>query len=169
MSEDAIQDLSSAGKLESYKKEKPFWKKLVNVPNGIFAISIVLILIYFFTISTPSQTINTNAIKETEINKPKMLEVYYFYDNSVDCGSCVQGMTFMQGLKSQYSQVNLRTYETGYDPDNMGLFRKFIKDYSVDNPVFPMIFIEGKFFSDFSTGIGEEIKTYIENFTSSSQ
>ena len=168
MSEDYIQDLSSAGKLEPYKKDKPFWKRMVNVPNAIFVISLMLILIYFFTTSGPSQTINSNAIKETEMNKPKLLEIYYFYENSGDCSNCAEGKKFLENLKSQYSQINLRIYETAFDPDNREILNKFMKDYSVKSPSIPMIFIENRYFIGYSAGIGEEIKSYVENFTLSS-
>ncbi len=144
----------------------PTWRKFVNIPNAIFAVSIILILIYFLTMPNSQPSVNAKVIDTPKINKPKLLEVYYFYDAS-NCSKCVDGKAFMDGLRKKYLSINLRSYEMSYDPDNKAVFDKFLVDYSVPKPyVSPTTFIDGKYFKDFSNGIGNDIEVYINELLS---
>ncbi|MBS3074079.1 hypothetical protein J4447_01345 [Candidatus Pacearchaeota archaeon] len=165
-----LKDLSAVGKLQPYKKEagQHVWKKFVNIPNAIFAVSVILIMIYFFTIPSPEPTISAEAVKSLETAKPKLIEIHYFYENSKDCSRCIEGRAFMEGLKKKYSSINLKMHEMSFDPDNKKLFKEFIENYSVEEPIIiPMIFTNDIYFKDFSNSIGVEIDSYVKNATQS--
>ncbi|MEK6918655.1 MAG: hypothetical protein AABW73_01315 [Nanoarchaeota archaeon] len=174
MVDDAIVDLGKAGSFEPYKKEAsmPYWKKFVTLPNAIFAISVILVLVYFFTLPS-SQTINSNVVKSLDDtaslskNISKLVEINYFYE-AVNCTSCLEGKSFVQGLKDNNRLVKLNLYEMSYDDDNRELLKVFSKDYGANGEVvLPMTFIREKYFSGFTSVIGSEIGLYVQNLTSS--
>ena len=176
MGDDAVIDLGKAGSFEPYKKEAtmPSWKRFVNVPNTLFFVSVVLVLIYFFTLSpNPSTsvdnnaTINSNVVKsETPvINKTKLLEINYFYE-SLNCTSCLEGKAFLESLKNNNKLIKLNLYEMSYHPDNKVLLKTYSKEYSLSSPVvIPETFINEKYFSGFTNGIGSDIQLYVDELT----
>jgi len=145
--------------------KKGFFRKRLSPSNILLLISVLLIVIYFFANPSVKPSINSEAVLDLGLDdKPQIIEVYYFYENSPDCGRCLEGKAFVEGLKAKYSQIILRTYEVKYDPDNQELLNQFAKEYDVAKPhIIPMTFIEGKYFKDFTNGIGSDMNSYVRN------
>jgi hypothetical protein len=165
MGDGVISDLSRAGSIDSPAVRI---NKLFTIPNIILAVSILLIVIYFFSLSANKPSISAQAIVTPEMIKPKLTELYFFYDGSPTCGKCIEAKSFLDTLKRKNPKVALRSYEVSFDPDNELLLRDFSDKYDVPSPVvLPIIFINDRYFKDFSSRISLEVEAYVEELTSS--
>lgn len=167
MTDGVISDLSRAGSVEIPANRI---KRFFTLSNIVLIISLLLIVIYFFSLqfsSTSDSSINANAVNSQITAKtPKLVEIEYFYYSN-NCQSCLDGKTFLEGIKKNNHQVRLTLYEMSYDPENEALFKKKIKDYSLSGEVtLPVTIIGEKYWNGFTSPISFDMESYINQLTS---
>jgi thiol-disulfide isomerase/thioredoxin len=94
------------------------------------------------------------------LQQPYQVAIYLFWGDG--CPHCAAAKPFLQGLTQRYPNVELRTYEVWYVPDNQKYFVDMAAAYGFEPHGVPTIFISTRYWEGYSDQISQEIEDAVK-------
>jgi len=120
-----------------------------------FLISITILAMIVFAGCT---TENTSV--EIEDN-PEKIAIYFFWGDG--CPHCATQKTYMDELERKYSEVEVKSYETWKNSDNVAVFQNIARRYEITPQGVPTTFIGDKHWVGFNDNMKIEMEAQIKN------
>ncbi|MEM5871320.1 MAG: glutaredoxin domain-containing protein [Candidatus Aenigmatarchaeota archaeon] len=90
----------------------------------------------------------------------KKVVIYFFYGEG--CPHCAKEKQFLENLKANYTEVEIKTFETWYNEENAKLFVKMAEAYETKAQGVPTTFIGDKYWVGYADYIGTQIENYVK-------
>lgn len=108
---------------------------------------------------------NNVEAEEFELNDDfeyeEHLTIYFFWGKG--CPYCEQQKIFLDKIKNEYPEIEIKDYEVWYNRDNQELMDEIAKEFNVRVTGVPITFIGDEYWIGFSDAIGNEMIEAIES------
>lgn len=96
-----------------------------------------------------------------KVEATEPINAYLFYGQ--DCPHCAKESEFLESLKEQYPQLEIRRFEIYYNQDNAKLMQTIAQTLNINISGVPFLFIEDQYFIGYTENItSTEIKNKID-------
>lgn len=128
-----------------------FMKKTRKSRKHLWKILIFLGMLFSLTlVAQPAQA----TVQENEVN----LTIFW----GEGCPHCAAAKQVLEEIAAGNPQVNYFDFEVYNHEENVNLFFAFANAYNMEPKYVPTIFVGGRYWEGYSTGIREEIEAYID-------
>jgi cytochrome c biogenesis protein CcdA/glutaredoxin len=94
-------------------------------------------------------------------NNEEKVNVYFFWGDG--CAHCAAQKPFMEELENKYPEINVLSYETWKNPENVKIFSEVAQAYDISAEGVPTTFIGDKYWVGFSESMKTEMESKIIN------
>ncbi len=102
-------------------------------------------------------------LRTIQAQENETLDMLFFWQHG--CLHCEEAKPFLENLKNDYPEINLKSFEISENEENRNLFIEMNKKLEVNNPRVPFIVIKDKYFIGWSNEkiSGKQIENEIKN------
>jgi len=118
---------------------------------------IVLFLLFFSLFININYVLGQDNTSDNNISK---VNIYFFYGEG--CPHCAHEKPFLENLQQKYPQLNVKYYETWYNPENAKFFSDLAQAFGTNAMGVPTTFIDNKIWVGYSDYMANEIEDKIK-------
>lgn len=113
--------------------------------------SAIILIIFLLLISFNSLAYSQDALLEENI-------MYYFWEEG--CFTCDGTWPSLVNLKRQYPELEIKTFEVGYNEPNRIMFEQIVVQYNIDPLGMPVFIFNHNYWVGFTGSIEEKVRDY---------
>jgi len=113
--------------------------------------SVIILIIFILFISFNPLAYPQDVFLEENI-------LYYFWEEG--CPACDEAWSSLVNLKRQYPELEIKTFEIGYNESNWIMFEQIVVQYDINPVEVPVFIFNHNYWIGFTRSIEEEVRDY---------
>jgi thiol-disulfide isomerase/thioredoxin len=129
---------------------------------GIGILALIVFGLFLFSGGTKSNVTGSVILENSDlIGNPEKVTIYFFWGDG--CPHCSVQKPYLEEWKKKYGdKIEVKSYETWKDSNNVALFKQVANAYGVEARGVPTTFIGEKNWIGFSSSMASEMENYIQ-------
>jgi len=113
-----------------------------------------------FTLLLIFLVLAANFAQASSSQDSRKIPIYFFW--GIGCSNCMEQKAFLENLKQEYPQIEIKSYEALYSRENAEIFKKIAESHGLRSATVPATFIDNKSWLGYNDSFIQEIKAKIE-------